>query len=254
MFRFDGKSCVSDRGRRGLGEVFAKALCESGASLFVASRDEGGLKRVTETIRSMGGECHYRTCDISDTGTIEPVVQACIEQYGKVDILVNNAGMMRDNRTPFEIDEESYSKVVLTNLVGSLALAKACAKDMMKRNWGRIVNIASGAGCVVLKGVHGGSYETSKAALIMLSKTLATEWCNTGICVNTISPGYFGTQSNKNFFDADPEFYDVVIDNIPMARLGEPTELTGALVLLCSDAASYMQGENIVIDGGLTCW
>jgi len=102
--------------------------------------------------------------------------------------------------------------------------------------------------------VHGGAYETSKAAVTMLSKTLATEWGKDGICVNTLSPGYFGTQSNKNYFDADPEFYGVVIDNIPLGRLGEPEELVGALLLLCSDASSYMQGENIVVDGGYTCW
>jgi NAD(P)-dependent dehydrogenase (short-subunit alcohol dehydrogenase family) len=125
---------------------------------------------------------------------------------------------------------------------------------MMKRGWGRIINIASISGLIVNKGVHGGSYETSKAALIMMTKTLATEWCSYGICVNSIAPGYFGTQSNKNYFDADPTFHGKVIDMIPMGRLGEPKELEGTLILLASDAASYMQGHCIVVDGGYTCW
>ena len=253
-FDLSGKVAFLTGAAGGLGEVFAKALCEAGASLFVASRGEEGLKRITETIRSLGGECDYHTCDISDTSTIAPAVEACIARYGKVDILVNGAALLRDNRSPFEISAESYATVVNANLVGTLELAKECAKDMMKRKWGRIVNISSAAGNVVLKGVHGGAYETSKAAVTMLSKTLATEWGKDGICVNTLSPGYFGTQSNKNYFDADPEFYGVVIDNIPLGRLGEPEELVGALLLLCSDASSYMQGENIVVDGGYTCW
>ena len=253
-FDLTGKVAFLTGAAGGLGEVFAKALTEAGASLFVAARNEEGLKRITEVIRSQGGECYYHTCDISDLATIEPAVNACIAQYGKVDILVNNAGAMRDNRPPFEIDEESYSQVMFTNLIGSLALAKACAKDMMKRNWGRIVNISSLSGFIVNKGAHGGSYETSKAAMLMLSKTLATEWCNSGICVNSLAPGYFGTQSNKNYFDVDPELYGTVIDMIPMARLGEPEELVGALILLCSDAASYMQGTSILVDGGYTCW
>jgi len=253
-FDLTGKVAFLTGAAGGLGGVFARALCEAGASLFVCGRSEDGLKKITETIRSMGGDCYYQTCDILNTESVDSAVQACINRYGKVDILVNNAAALRDNRDPFEIDEESYAKVLMTNLVGPLAAAKACAKDMMKRGWGRIVNISSGADRVVVKGAHGGSYETSKAALTMLSKTLATEWCGSGICVNTISPGYFGTQSNRNYFDKDPVLYGIVLGNIPMARLGEPEELVGALLLLCSDAASYMQGTEIVVDGGLTIW
>ena len=253
-FDLTGKVAFLTGAAGNLGEVFAKALAEAGATMFLTDINEEGLKKGAEEIRALGRECDYCILDVSDTANIEAAVQACIDRFGKVDICVNLAAMLRDNRDPFEIDEESYGKVVYTNVVGSLAVAKACAKDMMKRNWGRIVNIGSLASFVVLKGVHGGAYETSKAAVVMLSKTLATEWRDTGICVNTIAPGYFGTQSNKNFFNADPEFYGKVIDMIPMARLGEPEELVGALILLCSDASSYMQGETISVDGGYACW
>ena len=238
----------------GLGEVFARALAEAGASLFVAARNEEGLKRITEEIRSFGGNCHYTVCDITMEEQANEAVNACIEAYGKVDILVNNAGAHRDNRTPFEIENESFAKVIDTNIMGALTLSKACAADMMKRRWGRIVNIASLSGFIVNKGVHGGSYEVSKSALIMLTKALATEWCEYGICVNAIAPGYFGTQSNKNYFEADPTFYAKVIDMIPMGRLGEPEELTGPLILLCSDASSYIQGFTVLVDGGYVCW
>lgn len=253
-FDLSGKVAFLTGAAGGLGEVFARGLSEAGASLFIAARNDSALQRVEEEIIYSGGKCHRSVCDISDDASIERAVAACIEAYGKVDILVNNAGAHRDNRGPLEIDNESYAKVIATNVLGTLSLSKACAKDMMKRGWGRIVNISSLSGFIVNKGVHGGSYETTKAAMLMMTKTLATEWCNSGICVNSLAPGYFGTQSNKNYFNADKTFYGKVIDMIPMGRLGEPEELVGALIFLCSDAASYMQGQSILIDGGYACW
>ncbi|MCL1895265.1 MAG: glucose 1-dehydrogenase [Clostridiales bacterium] len=253
-FDLTGKTAILTGAAGGLGEVFARALAEAGAQLFVAARKEEGLIRITDEIRGLGGDCYYRVCDITKESQARDTVKACIEKYGKVDILVNNAGAHRDNRTPFEIENESFKEVLDTNVMGALSLSKACAEDMMKRGWGRIVNIASLSGFIVNKGVHGGSYEVSKSALIMLTKALATEWCGHGICVNAIAPGYFGTQSNKNYFEADPTFYAKVVDMIPMGRLGEPEELAGPLVLLCSDAASYMQGFTLLVDGGYVCW
>jgi len=253
-FDLNGKTAFLTGAAGGLGEVFARALSEAGASLFVAARNEEGLLRITEEIRALGGECSYKVCDITKEEEAKDAVAACIETYGKVDILVNNAGAHRDNRTPFEIENESFAKVLDTNIMGALTLSKACAEDMMKRGWGRIVNIASLSGFIVNKGVHGGSYEVSKSALIMLTKALATEWCEYGICVNALAPGYFGTQSNKNYFNADPTFYGKVVDMIPMGRLGEPEELAGPLIMLCSDAASYIQGFTLLVDGGYVCW
>ena len=125
---------------------------------------------------------------------------------------------------------------------------------MRAQKKGRIVNISSMSALIVNRGVYGGSYEVSKAAVSMLTKTLAVEWARDGISVNAICPGYYGTQPNREFFAADPTFEQKVLDMIPMHRLGEPEELWGALLLLCSPAASYMQGTVITVDGGYTLW
>jgi len=253
-FDLTGKSAIVTGAGGGLGSVFAKALSEAGAQLLLAGRNEESLKAVADEIVAAGKQCVYKQCDITDEMSIKATVASCIDAYGKVDILVNCAGTNRINLPPLETDTPTYNKVVQTNIIGTLNMSKECAKDMMKRKWGRIVNIASISGMIVNKGVFAGSYEVTKAAMIMMTKTLAVEWCKEGICVNSIAPGYFGTKPNMDFFAADDTFYDTVMDMIPMRRMGEPEELVGALILLCSDAASYMQGECIVVDGGYTCW
>lgn len=253
-FDLTGKTALITGAGGGLGSVFAKVLSQAGADTFLVGRTGQTLKKTADSIRGEGGNCFYTTCNILSEESIREAVAKCIEVYGKVDILINAAGCNRINLPPMETDTDTYNQVVQTNIIGTLNMCKACAEDMMKRNWGRIVNIASISGMIVNKGVYGGSYEVTKAAIIMMTKTLATEWCRNGICVNAIAPGYFGTKPNMDFFAADPTFYGKVMSMIPMERMGEPEELTGALILLSSDASSYMQGECIVVDGGYTCW
>lgn len=253
-FDLAGKTALVTGAGGGLGTVFSKAISEAGAEIFLVGRRESALAPVAEEIEKSGGKCSYASCDIMNEESIDKAVEKCIEVFGKVDILVNAAGCNRINLSPMETDTETYNKVVQTNILGTLNMCKACAKDMMKRGWGRIVNIASISGLIVNKGVYGGSYEVTKAAMVMMTKTLATEWCKSGICVNSIAPGYFSTKPNLDFFAADDTFYGKVMNMIPMERMGDPAELVGALILLCSDAASYMQGECIVVDGGYTCW
>ncbi len=250
-FDLAGKTALVTGAGGGLGTVFSKAISEAGAEIFLAGRRESALAPVAEEIEKSGGKCSYASCDIMSEESINQAVEKCIEVFGKVDILVNAAGCNRINLSPMDTDTETYNKVVQTNILGTLNMCKACAKDMMKRGWGRIVNIASISGLIVNKGVYGGSYEV---AMVMMTKTLATEWCKSGICVNSIAPGYFSTKPNLDFFAADDTFYGKVMNMIPMERMGDPAELVGALILLCSDAASYMQGECIVVDGGYTCW
>lgn len=253
-FDLTGKTALVTGAGGGLGSVFSKALSEAGAETFLVGRKESALIPVVKEIEKNSGRCAYTSCDIMSEESIEKAVEKCIKEFGKIDILINAAGCNRINLPPMETDTETYNKLVQTNILGTLNMCKACAKDMMKRNWGRIVNIASISGLIVNKGVYGGSYEVTKAAMIMMTKTLATEWCKNGICVNSIAPGYFSTKPNLDFFAADDTFYGKVMNMIPMERMGDPTELVGALILLCSEASSYMQGECIVVDGGYTCW
>lgn len=253
-FDLTGEVAIVTGASKGLGEGFAKALAKSGADVFLIARNENRLKKVAEDIRKIGRKCKYAIADISDENSIKEAADKAYNYYGKIDILVNNAALMRDNRAPQDIPPEDYNKVLFTNIVGAMICSNAFGKYMIQKQKGKIVNVSSISSKIVNKGVHGGSYEVSKAGLTMLSRTLATEWAKYNINVNTVMPGYFGTQPNKEFFDNDPEFYDTVIDMIPMGRLGLIEELAGAVVFLSSPAANYMQGTEIIVDGGYTIW
>jgi NAD(P)-dependent dehydrogenase (short-subunit alcohol dehydrogenase family) len=255
FFDLRGETAMVTGGSKGLGESFARALAQAGADLFLVARRQPDLQRAaSEIIAEYGVSCHYYPMDIGSEAQINAAVAECVRHYGKVDILVNNAAEMRHNLAPEETSADEFNAVIHPNVTGTFLVAKAAAREMIKRHKGNIVNIASMSGLIVNKGVHGGSYEVSKAAVIMLTKTLATEWAKYGIQVNCICPGYFGTQPNLDYFTRDPSFYDSVIDMIPMKRIGQPKELWGALLLLCSPAASYMQGSAITVDGGYTLW
>ena len=255
LFNLTGQTALITGASKGLGESFARALAQAGASIFLVARHEPGLIRVAAEIeRDYGVPCAYGLADIANERDISQVVDACVRRFGQLDILVNNAAEMRHNQAPEEMSAEDFEAVMHPNVTGTFMFAKAAAREMIKRGRGKIVNIASMSGMIVNKGVHGGSYEVSKAAVIMLTRTLATEWAKYGINVNCICPGYYGTQPNRAYFANDPSFYDAVVGMIPMGRLGQPEELWGALLLLSSPAGDYMQGSAVVVDGGYTLW
>lgn len=255
LFDLSGHVAIVTGAGKGLGENFAKILVEAGAHVLLMGRHSENIARVSEEVNRKHGECSsYIKADASNEGDAERTVNECIRRFGKVDILVNNAAAMRNNIPPDETTPEQFEEVMHPNVTGVFMLSKAAAKDMRKRKYGRIVNIASMSALVVNKGVHGGSYEVSKAAVLMLTRVLATEWAKDGICVNAICPGYYLTDPNKEFFVKDPVFYRNVIEMTPAGRLGEPHELWGALLLLCSGAASYIHGTAITVDGGYTLW
>ena len=254
-FDLTGDTAMITGAGKGLGASYAEALAQSGADLMLLDIVEEGVAKVSRHIQeTYGVRCEYAVANIADERQVQAAVDRCVSVFGKLDILVNNAASMRNNIPVDDTAPEAFEAVMTPNVTGTLIVSKAAAKEMRKRKKGRIVNIASVSGLIVNKGVHGGSYEVSKAAVIMLTKTLATAWCKDGISVNAICPGYYGTDPNKDFFAKDPGFYHTVIDMIPMGRLGEPEELWGTLLLLCSSAASYMHGAAIPVDGGYTLW
>jgi len=255
IFDLNGMAAIVTGAGKGLGESFSHALAQAGANLLLVDRVGPLVEKVSAVIRERYAVgCDHCIADIVDVRQVENAVMRCVELYGKVDILINNAAAMRNDITPDETTPEQFEAVMRPNVTGTFIFSKAAACEMKKQNYGRIVNISSMSALVVNKGVHGGSYEVSKAATVMLTKALATEWGRYGINVNTICPGYYGTDPNKEAFAKDPGFYETVIDMIPMGRLGEPTELWGALLLLASPAAGYMQGVVIPVDGGYTLW
>lgn len=255
IFDLQGKIAIVTGASKGLGESFAHALAQSGANLFLIARRTDRLQEVCAEIEEKYHvKCHCCAADISIQADTEKVAKMCMEEYGRIDILVNNAAAMRNNKLPQDTTPEEFDAVMYPNVIGTLMMCQAVYPVMKKQGYGRIVNISSMSSLIVNRGVYGGSYEVSKAAVSMLTKTLAVEWCGDGISVNAICPGYYGTQPNREFFAADPTFEGKVLDMIPMHRLGEPEELWGALLLLCSSAASYMQGTIIPVDGGYTLW
>lgn len=255
LFDLSGETAVITGASKGLGESFSHALAQAGADLFLIARTGEGLARVSQDIREHYGVCcAWCTADITNPSDIQAAVAKCMESYGKIDILVNNAAAMRNNKPPQDTTPEEFNAVMYPNVIGTWMMCQEAGAVMRRQQKGRIVNISSISSKIVNRGVHGGSYEVSKAAVSMLTKTLAVEWAPFGIQVNAICPGYFGTQPNRDFFAADPDFEQIVLDMIPMRRLGTPEDLWGALLLLCSPASSYMQGEIITVDGGYTLW
>lgn len=255
LFQLRGETAIITGASKGLGRSFAEALAQAGADLFLIARNEEGLRQAAQELQTRyGAACAWCAADVSRQEDVQRSVSQCLERYGKIDILVNNAAAMRNNKPPQDTTPQEFEAVMRPNVTGVFMMCQEAGAVMRRRKKGRIVNISSMSAMIVNRGVFGGSYEVSKAAVSMLTKTLAVEWAKDGVSVNAICPGYYGTQPNLDFFAADPAFEETVLDMIPMHRLGKPEELWGALLLLCSPAASYMQGVTIPVDGGYTLW
>jgi gluconate 5-dehydrogenase len=253
-FDLSGKTAVVTGAGKGLGRVFAGALDNSGAKLYLIGRNRELLAKAAEEISALGTECRWYSADVRDEAALQAACDDCVGHYGRVDILINNAGSPRINDPPEKVSLTDWNEVIGINLTGLFLCSRIFGGQMIKQNQGRIVNIASMSGIIINKGVHGGSYETSKFGVIGVTKALAVEWDKYNIQVNALAPGYFMTEPNRNFFDKEPECLREFEENTPMGRIGNPEELEGAIVYLSSGAVSFMTGSVIVVDGGFTCW
>jgi NAD(P)-dependent dehydrogenase (short-subunit alcohol dehydrogenase family) len=239
---------------RGLGQAFALALAEAGAHVAVSARRAADLEETARGIRERGREALAVPADITVEAEVSGMVAAVVKRFGRLDILVNNAATGRMNIAPEETSLEAWSSVIDTNVNGMFLCAREAGKAMIPRKKGTILNLASMSGQIINKYFHGGSYDVSKAAIVGLTKALAADWAPHNITVNALAPGYYGTAPNIAFFDSDPELRDKVLDLVPLRRLGTIEELAALVTALCSDAARYMTGSVIVIDGGYTLW
>jgi len=240
-WRLDGRIALVTGASSGLGASFASTLAAHGAHVIAAARNQGALAKVAEQIAHAGGRCDVAHLDVADANSIT----ALCEKLQKVDILVNNAGIAR---TVMAIDhgEADWDAVLNTNLKGQFLLARGVANVMRGQAAGSIINIASVVGLRQVPGLT--AYAVSKAGLIQMTKQLALEWARYGIRVNAIAPGYFETDLNTDFWKTEPG--RAMIQRVPMRRLGRKGELDGALMLLASDASTYMTGSVIEVDGG----
>jgi NAD(P)-dependent dehydrogenase (short-subunit alcohol dehydrogenase family) len=248
-FRLDGRRALVTGGARGLGRVIAGALAEAGADVAITSRDAaGGTAAAAEIAQATGRQCAGFSVDVTSAAGIGRLVLELEASFGPIDILVNNAGVNIRGAVE-ELSEADWDAVIDTNLKAPFLCARAFGPGMRARGWGRVINLGSILGVVGMPGRA--PYASSKAGVINLTRVLALEWASSGVTVNAICPGPFGTDMNRQLLN-DPVKYEAFVQKIPMGRWGELHEIAGSAVFLASDAASYVTGTALFVDGGWT--
>ncbi|MFN3006919.1 SDR family NAD(P)-dependent oxidoreductase [Mycolicibacterium wolinskyi] len=246
MTDLTGKVAIVTGAGRGLGRAMAHGLARAGAAVTVAARTASELDSFVDEVKAAGGQALACPTDITDEASVERMVDATVETFGRIDVLVNNSGIVAS--TPL-IDQaaDEWDRVVATNLRGTFLATKAAGRHLVAQGSGKVVNIASN---FALQGVaNHAAYSASKAGVIAFTRSMAIEWSRHNIQVNALAPGYFATPLNAEM-RADADTLAKVVRAIPARRMGEPDELTSWLLLLASRASDFMTGEVIVIDGG----
>lgn len=241
-----GRTAVVIGGTSGIGRAIAHGLAESGANVVCTSRRAEQVETTASEIEALGRKTLRITSDVSDKASLQSLLDACVAEFGKVDILVNSAG--RTKRAPtVDFDQHDWDDIIETNLTGTLRACQVFGKHFLDNGYGRIVNIASLSTFVALFEVA--AYAASKAAVASLTKSLAVEWAKHGVNVNAIAPGVFKTDLNRKLLEESDRGREFEM-RTPMGRFGQVEELAGAAVFLASDAASFVTGEVLVVDGG----
>lgn len=242
----DRRVAVVIGGTSGIGRAIAHGLAEAGADVVCTSRRAEQVENTAAEIEALGRRTLRVTSDVSDKSSLDSLLAKCIDAFGKVDILVNSAG--RTKREPtLDVADETWNEILETNLTGTLRACQVFGRHMIEQKYGRIINIASLSTFVSLFEVA--AYSASKAAVASLTKSLAVEWARHGLNVNAIAPGVFRTALNEKLLDETPRGQEFLL-RTPMGRFGSVEELAGAAIFLASEAASFVTGEVLVVDGG----
>ena len=250
MFDLSGRVAVVTGASSGLGVQFAVALAGQGADVALLARRTEKLEQVAAQIRSMGKKALPVTCDVTDTGSVRAAVQAVTAQFGKVDILVNNAGGSKGGPAA-EVTDEAWNYTMDLNINSIFTCCREFGGEMLKKGYGRIINIASMYGLVGNNFSPAVPYHASKGAVVNFTRALGAEWAKKGVTVNAIGPGFFASELTGGFIDSG-DFQAAVNAYCPMGRVGHPGELNSALIYLAADETSYTTGTTLYVDGGWT--
>lgn len=237
-----GRNAIVTGSTRGIGRAIAESLAGAGARVAVVGRDQA---RAAEAAAAIGSTARGFGADVSDPASVVALIEAVEKEFGQVDILVNNAGLTRDNIL-FRLKDDDWDAVLDANLRGAFIAIRAVARGMIKRRWGRIINIASVVGITGNKGQA--NYAASKAGLIGLTKSVAKELGSRNVLVNAVAPGFIETDMTAAM---TPEARAGLAGQIPLERLGTPQDIAGVVTFLASDQAAYITGQVIVVDGGM---
>jgi 3-oxoacyl-[acyl-carrier protein] reductase len=237
-----GRVALVTGSTRGIGRAIAETLTDCGARVAIVGRDAG---KAAEVAAQISPDARGFACDVADVASVTALIAAVETEFGSLDILVNNAGLTRDN-IMLRLKDDDWDAVIDANLRGAFASIRAATRGMMKRRWGRIINISSVVGLVGNKGQS--NYAASKAGLIGLTKSVAKEFASRNILANAIAPGFIETDMTNAM---TAEARAALTGTIPLERLGTPRDIAGMVAFLASDFGAYITGQVLVIDGGM---
>lgn len=252
-FRLDGKRLFITGGSRGLGREMAMAIADAGADVILVGRDGESLEKTANDIRELGRQAWTIQDDVGSPERCEALCQKALDEHGPIDILINNVGGRRENIPTQEMPLEKWRELMDLNLTSVFICTKMIGGSMVSRGQGgRIINIASINALVAGRGIAGRHYETSKAAVMQFTRATAVDWAPHNITVNAILPGGFMTEPNIRWSKMNPDIIEGFKQHIPAGDFGQPEDLGPLALYLASDAARYMTGASLIIDGGYT--
>jgi NAD(P)-dependent dehydrogenase (short-subunit alcohol dehydrogenase family) len=250
LFDLTGRVAVVTGASSGLGVTFAEALAEAGARVVLAARRKDRIEAVAQQLVAAGRDAIAVECDVASEASVDALVGATLARFGRADVLVNNAGTAKVSPAASE-SLEDFRGVIDVNLTGTFLCAQRFGRVMLDQRKGSIINVASILGLVASGLIPQASYTASKGAVVNLTRELGAQWARLGVRVNAIAPGYFPSEMTTDMFGTE-DGLRFIRRRTPMGRPGQPEELLGALLLLASDASSYMTGQVLAVDGGWT--
>lgn len=253
LFSLKEKVAIVTGGGQGLGKAMAIGLAQAGADIVIAARRIETALVTQKEIEQLGVKCTVIKGDMRNEEDIKSMVSQVVEEYGKIDILINNAGTWRGDDAE-KVTTEDWKEVIDVNLTGPFIVSREVGKVMLKQGKGSIINISSMSGIIVNTPQNQCAYNASKGGLIMLTKSMATEWAKRGVRVNALCPGYIRTEMSEDRYQRKDPAIERWFSMTPMGRSGTPEELMGIAVYLASEASSFVTGSTILIDGGYTSW